>query len=237
MTTFFLFRTCAHAIFLLAVCAVTPVNAQSNAALELVLNQMDKAGATFRTTEASFVWEQYTSVVKETDEQKGKVYFRREGNEIQMAVDVTDPYPKYVLLTGSKLQLFEPRLDRVTEYNIQKNQGEFEMFLVLGFGGGGHAMLKSFDVDYLGSETLDGVETSKLDLVPKSQKIRGMFPHIVLWIDPGDGISVRQQLFQPDGDYRLARYSNIQLNRKISDAVFKLRTKNKTTIESVSPRN
>jgi outer membrane lipoprotein-sorting protein len=142
-----------------------------------------------------------------------------------------------VLLTGSKLQLFEPRLDRVTEYNIQKNQGEFEMFLVLGFGGGGHAMLKSFDVNYLGSETLDGVETSKLDLVPKSQKIRGMFPHIVLWIDPGDGISVRQQLFQPDGDYRLARYSNIQLNRKISDAVFKLRTKNKTTIESVSPRN
>lgn len=224
-------------MFFLAVCAATPANAQSNAALELVLNQMDKAGATFRTTEAGFVWEQYTSVVKETDEQKGKVYFRREGNEIQMAVDVTDPYPKYVLLTGGKLQLFEPRLDRVTEYNIQKNQGEFEMFLVLGFGGGGHAMLKSFDVNYLGSETLDGVETSKLDLIPKSEKIRGTFPHIALWIDPGDGISVRQQLFQPGGDYRLARYSNIRLNQKISDAVFKLKTKNKTTIESVSPRN
>ena len=232
------FRACFPAIVVAAAVLAGPhANGQSNAALERVLDQMDKAGQGFRTTEASFVWKQYTSIVKETDIQKGKVYFRRAGNQTQMAVDVTDPYPKYVLLADGKLQLFEPRLDRVTSYDVEKKQGEFESFLVLGFGGGGHAMLKSFDVKYLGTEKLDGVETAKLDLIPKSPKISGTFPHIVLWIDPARGVSVQQQLFQPDGDYRLAEYSGIQLNQRIPDSIFKLKTNAKTSFQSMSGRN
>lgn len=217
--------------------ACSPAKAQSDQALEQTLNQMDKAGANFRTTQADFVWQQYTSLVKETDTQKGKIYFRRAGNETQMAVDLTDPYPKYVLLSGAKLQLFEPRLDRVTVYDLAKNQGEFEAFLTLGFGGGGHSMSKSFDVKYVGTEKLNGVETSKIDLVPKSAKIRNTFEHIILWIDPARGISVQQQLFQPGGDYRLVLYSGIQINQKIPDSVFKLKTNAKTTTQSVSARD
>jgi outer membrane lipoprotein-sorting protein len=238
MRRFLSFRALLPAIVVLAAILCGPqANTQSNAKLDQVLDEMDKAGQSFRTTQASFFWKQYTSVVKETDIQKGKVYFRRNGGQTQMAVDVTDPYPKYVLLTDGKLQLFEPRLDRVTAYDLEKRQGEFESFLVLGFGGGGHAMLKSFDVKYLGDEKLNGIDTATLDLIPKSAKISNTFPHIVLWIDPARGISVQQQLFQPGGDYRLAEYSEIQLNQKIPDAVFKLKTTAKTSFQSISGRN
>jgi len=41
-------------------------------------------------------------------------------------------------------------------------------------------------------------------------------------------VSVRQQLFEPGGDYRLADYSDIRLNEKIPDSVFKLKTTSKT---------
>jgi outer membrane lipoprotein-sorting protein len=211
-----------------------PTEAQSNSDLERTLGEMDKASSSFRTTEAEFVWQQYTSLVKETDTQKGKIYFRRSGDEIQTAVDLTEPYPKYVLLTGGKLQFFEPQVDRVTVYDLSKNHGEFETFLVLGFGGGGHSMAKSFDVKYADTEKLNGIETSKLDLVPKSAKIRNTFEHILLWIDPARGVSVQQQLFQPGGDYRLVLYSNIQINPKIADSVFKLKTDAKTSIQTVS---
>ena len=95
-------------------------------------------------------------------------------------------------------------------------------------------MLKSFEVKYLGSEKVNGMDTAKLDLVPKSQRVRNTFDHIVLWIDPARGVSVQQQLFEPAGDYRLAKYSDIELNQKISDAVFKLKTTGKTKI--VSPQ-
>jgi outer membrane lipoprotein-sorting protein len=215
-------------------CGSLPAKAQSNADLEHVLDLMDKARESFRSAEASIVSEQYTSVVQQTDTQKGKVYYRRQGNETQMALEFTDPSPKYVVFAAGKLQLFEPRIDRVTAYDAQKNQDEFESFLVLGFGGGGHAMQKSYDLKYLGTEKIAGVDAAKLDLTPRNPKVQNMFPHIILWIDPARAVSVQQQFFQQGGDYRLSKYPDIQLNRKIADSVFKLKTDSKTTFQNMS---
>ena len=202
--------------------------AQSNPDLEKVLNQMDQAAKNFRTTEASFVWDQYQQVVDEHDLQKGNVYFRRTGNDVQMVADITDPDKKYVLFSDAKVQIYQPKIDQVTVYNAGKDKAAFESYLVLGFGGGGHDMLKSFDVKYIGTEKVDGQDTAKLDLVPKTPKVRNVFAHITLWIDPARGVSVQQQLFEPSGDYRLAKYSSIQINQKIPDSVFKLKTTGKT---------
>jgi outer membrane lipoprotein-sorting protein len=189
----------------------------------------------FRTTQAAFVWDQYQKVVDEHDLQKGTVYFRRAGNEIQMAADISDPTPpKYVLFTDSKVEVYQPKIDQVTRYNTGKDRSAFESFLVLGFGGSGQDMLKSFTVSYIGTEKVDGVDTAKLELVPKSQKVRNTFDHIWLWIDPARGVSVQQKLFAPSGDYRLAKYSDIQLNQKIPDAAFKLKTTGRTKV--VSPQ-
>lgn len=196
---------------------------------------MDQTAANFRTTQAAFVWDQYQKVVDETDTQKGTVYFRRAGNEIQMAADISDPTsPKYVLFTDSKVEFYQPKIDQVTRWNTGKDRTAFESFLVLGFGGSGRDMLKSFEVSYIGPEKVDGIDTDKLELVPKSQKVRNTFDHIWLWIDPSRGVSVQQQLFAPSGDYRLAKYSDIQLNQKIPDAAFKLKTTGKTKF--VSPQ-
>jgi len=199
--------------------------------LQRVLAQMDRTAANFRTTQAAFVWDQYQKVVDEHDGQKGTVYFRRAGNEIQMAADITNPEaPKYVLFTGSKVEVYQPKIDQVTRYNTGKDRATVESFLVLGFGGSGKDMLKSFDVKYIDAEKVDGVDTAKLELVPKSAKGRGTFDHIWLWVDTSRGVSVQQQLFEPSGDYRLAKYSDIQLNQKIPDSAFKLKTTGRTKV-------
>src|SRR5207244_13316377 len=74
---------------------------QSDGALERVLTQMDNTAAKSHTTQADFIWQQYSKVVDETDTQKGTVYFRRENNEIQMAAAITDPENKYELLNDN----------------------------------------------------------------------------------------------------------------------------------------
>jgi outer membrane lipoprotein-sorting protein len=203
--------------------------------VQQILSRMDQTAANFRTTQAAFVWDQYQKVVDETDTQKGTVYFRRAGNEVQMAADISDPAPpKYVLFTDSKVEVYQPKIDQVTRYNTGKDRSALEGFLVLGFGGSGRDMLKSFDVSYIGTERVDGVDTAKLELTPKSQKVRNTFDHIWLWIDASRGVSVQQQLFAPSGDYRLAKYSDIQLNQKIPEDRFKLKTTGKTKV--VSPQ-
>jgi outer membrane lipoprotein-sorting protein len=225
---------CRWVLTLVCLAALAAVQApadSSDAALEKVLGEMDSAAEKFHTTEASVVWDQYQKVVDEHEEQKGRVYFRRSASEIQMAADITEPDQKYVLFNGSKVQVYQPKIDQVTVYNTGKNRDAFESFLVLGFGGRGHDMLKSFDVKYLGNESVDGMDTAKLDLVPKATGVRNNVAHIVLWIDPARGISVQQQFFfGSSGDFRLAKYSGIKVNEKIPDSVFKLKTTSRTRI-------
>jgi outer membrane lipoprotein-sorting protein len=147
-----------------------------------------------------------------------------------MAADIKQPAPKYVLFHNGQVQLYEPNLQRVTEYNAGKNKDEFESFLVLGFGGSGEDLKKEFDVKYSGMENVGGVNAAKLVLTPKSERVKNMFATIILWIDPAKGVSVQQQFITADGDYRLAKYSDIELNKNIPDNVFKLKTSGKTTV-------
>lgn len=198
--------------------------------LESVLTKMDEAAAAFKTVETIFVWDQYQKVVDETDTQQGVMFFRRAGNDIEMAADITQPDKKYVLFTGGNVQVYQPKIDQVTKYNAGKNKAEFESFLVLGFGGRGHDLQKSFDVKYAGMENVGGVNAAKLDLTPKAARVKGMFSTVTLWIDPARGISVQQKFTEPTGDYRLAKYSNIKMNQKLPDNVFKLKTTGKTKV-------
>jgi len=194
---------------------------------------MDAAARNFHSAEASFVWDQYQKVVDETDSEKGTIYFRRQDNETQMAADISEPDKKYVVYSGGKVQVYQPKIDQVNEYNAGKNRSDLESFLVLGFGGSGHDLLKSYEVKLLGSENVGGVDAAKLELIPKSEKLHNNIARILLWIDPSPGVSVQQQFFEPDGNYRLAKYSDIQVNQKLPDGVFKLKTTSKTkTISS-----
>ncbi len=213
------------------------VAAAQQPGLEAVLDRMDATAGTFKSAEADFVWDQYEKVVNDTTKQMGKMYFRRSGGQIQMAADISGDTPgdkKYVLYHGDMVRVYQPNIDQVTEYATGKDKGAFESFLVLGFGGRGHDMLRSFDVKLLGSEAAGGVNAAKLQLVPKTQKARGVFDRILLWIDPARGISVQQQFFEPSGNYRLAKYSNIKLNERIPDDAFQLKTTGRTKV--VNPK-
>lgn len=205
---------------------------------------MDTAAASFRTTQAEFEWDAYEKVIDEVDDfQTGTIYYRRTGKEIEMMAEVKKagsdltklkPEPKYVLFSHGKVRMYQPKPDQVTEFDLGKDRSDFESYVVLGFGGSGQDLQKAFDVTYVAPETINGVATAKLKLVPKSDKVRNTYKQIFLWIDLDRGISVQQQFFQPQGDYRLAKYSAIRVNEKIADDVFKLKTTSKT--QTISPR-
>jgi outer membrane lipoprotein-sorting protein len=213
--------------------------------LEAVLKKMDVVAANFHSTQADFEWDIYQKVIDEVDDvETGTIYYRRTGKGIEMMAAVAKagsnsaslkPEPKYVLFSEGKVRMYQPKVDQVTEVDLSKGRSDYESYVVLGFGGSGQELQKSFDVTYLGAETVSGVATAKLKLVPKSEKVRNTYNEIYLWIDTDKGISVQQQFFQPQGDYKLAKYSNIQVNgKKISDEVFKLKTTSKT--QTISPK-
>ena len=225
----------ASIVWLVLVNSFALAQSKDPPALENVLKKMDEAAAHFQSAQAEFVWDQYQRVVDEHDKQEGTVYYKRAGKEIEMLADIRQPDRKIVLYKEGKLQVYQPKIEQVMVYGAGANRGELESYLVLGFGGSGEDLKKSFDVNYGGEEAVDGVATAKLELIPKSEKIRGNFAKIYLWIDPASGISVQQEFMQSQGDTRLAKYSGVKMNAKIGNDVFQLKTSGKT--QFVSPHS
>jgi outer membrane lipoprotein-sorting protein len=182
-----------------------------NAELQKVLSQMDAASAKFQSARADFAWDQYTAVVQSHDLQKGTIAFRRVGGSTEMIAHVkTDddqPSLKDVLYKNGELDFYQPA---VKQEVILRGNSNYERYLTLGFGGSGKDLATNWNINYQGTETIDGVETAKLDLTPKTPS--DQFTHITVWIDPKRAVSLKQQVFQDSGDARTAVYSNIQLN-------------------------
>jgi outer membrane lipoprotein-sorting protein len=211
--------------------------------LQSILRKMDAMASTFRTAQAEFEWDNYQKVIDEVvDVETGTIYYRRAGKDIEMMADVKKSgaslatlksEPKYVLFSEGKIRMYTPKTDQVTVKDLGKNRSDLQSYIVLGFGGSGQDLEKTFDVTYAGTENINGVTTAKLELVPKSEKVRENYNRMVLWIDPDKGVSIQQQLFTPQGDSRLCKYSAIKVNEKIGEDVFKLKTTSKT--QTISP--
>jgi outer membrane lipoprotein-sorting protein len=198
--------------------------------LHKTLAQMDAASAKFQSAQADFEWDDFEAAVQQTDQQFGSIYFEHKGAETRMAAMLTRPQAKQIVYMGGELKLYEPNIDHLTELTAGQNRALYESFTQLGFGGSGTELEKNWTITLQGHEKVDGIETARLDLVPKVANVKNIYSHITLWIDPVRDVSLKQQAFEPSGDYRTAHYTAIKVNEKIPAAVFIVKTTKKTTV-------
>lgn len=191
--------------------------------LKAVLAEMDKAGATFKSAQADIELVQYTYVVKDSDVQTGQIFFRRKGGDLEVSVRILKPHAKQVVIKDGKLIFYDPKINQTTERDITSNRADVESFMNLGFGGRSHDLLKDYDVKMTGWEIVDGVRVAKLELVAKSERLQQFFSKIFLWIDPERDVAVKQQRLESSGDYQVTHYTNIKLNGKFHDDVFRIK--------------
>ena len=120
---------------------------------------------------------------------------------------------------------------QINAYDASAHHDELETFLVLGFGSSGEDMRNAYDIKDLGAETVEGFDTEKLELVPKSASVLVHVPKVILWIDPKLGVSRKQQIYvEKEGDYRLALYGDIEINKNLPKNAFKMKATQKTVI-------
>ena len=196
--------------------------------LATVLAKMNQSAKAFKSAQGDFEFQSYQKLTDDTDTQKGRIYFRRTKNGVDAAFDIGGPAPKQVVYKDGKLQIYEKKINQVTERDVSKNKSDVEAFLSLGFGASGDELQRDYAVKMDDWETVDGVKTAKLDLTPRKEKVQQTYNRIILWIDPERDVLLKQQFFEHSGDYRLAHYTGMKLNEKISDDVFRLKTNGNT---------
>jgi outer membrane lipoprotein-sorting protein len=199
----------ASVAILLAACAFAQ---SSQGDLDKVLNLLDKKSETFKQVQTDFEWDQYQKVVDEHEIQKGVMYFKRSGLNVDVSAVINEPVAKKLVFKNGEVQIYNFKTGDIERHDAGKNRKSFESFLALGFGGRGSDLKKNFELRYVGTENINGKPTFKLELTPKTQEVKSMFPLITLWINQQTGMSEQQKLDQGEGDYRLAKYFNINVN-------------------------
>lgn len=222
----------AAAIFLFA--TMGRAQAPMSGDLNRVLTELDAAAAKFHSAKADFQWDQFERVVSSTDTQTGVIYFEGSGDNARVALDIEtadgQPVKKTVVYSDGVAQFFQQQINQLTVFHAGQKKGQWETYLTLGFGGTGSELQKNWNITYQGMETIDGVQTAKLDLVSKDAAVRSNVTHITIWVDPTRAVSLKQILYEPSGDTKTSYFRHIEYNRKISPSVFKIKTNPKTQV-------
>jgi outer membrane lipoprotein-sorting protein len=191
----------------------------ANWTIEGVLGMMDKSAQDFHTLTADIEHIKYTAVVKDTSTETGHIFVRRDE---KMRIEIAKPDLRTILRTGDALFVYNPKINRVEEYDLGKNRSMVDQYVLLGFGTKSDNIKKSYLVSVVGEEELDHKKTVVLELTPKSEQIRNQIIKIQMWIDEASWLPVQQKFFEAgSGDYFLFHYVNAMKNLKISDAKFK----------------
>ncbi len=78
-------------------------------------------------------------------------------------------------------------------------------------------------------DVLDGDAVVVLELTPKDEEIRERLKKVILWISEESWLPVQQKFSKPGGDYTVAKYSSVKVNRALSASRLKIKTKRDTT--------
>ena len=197
-------------------------SAQETYSLEEVLDNMERVGRDFRGFEATVEQDTVNVLVDFHTVKSGKVYLARrdDGSLLRMTLD--DPPPAEELLVArGKLQLYQPRINLVQEFDLGENRNIAENLLV-GFAASKADMLADYDITLVEEAVIDGVATSVIDLVPKSDRGAAMFATIRLWLDQQRWVPINVRTTEPGGNYRVQKFSDRTINGSIPDSVFEL---------------
>jgi outer membrane lipoprotein-sorting protein len=186
--------------------------------LKDVLANMDKAAASFQSVTAKIRKVAHTAVLNDDDVESGSMWMMREGKNLRMRIEFTEPDPRSVGFQGRRAEIYYPKINTVQEYDLGQHRELVEQFLMLGFGTRGSDLTKDYKVKLVGPAKLDATETDQLELVPKSKKALKRLTRVELWVARDGGYPVQQKFYWPSDDTTTITYSEIKLNPSLTTA-------------------
>ena len=217
-----------RSLFLLILCASAaaaggttkkPGQAAGHITVDGVLRMMDSSAKSFKSLTADLENIKYTAVVKDTSTETGQILVR---HDQKMRIEIAQPDKRTILRAGDSLYLYNPKLNRVEEYNLGKNRSVVDQYVLLGFGSKSENLRKSYDIKLTGEEDLDQRKVAVLELTPKSDEVRAQITKIQMWIDEASWLPLQQKFYEAtEGDYFLFHYTKIKENLKLGEGPFK----------------
>lgn len=189
--------------------------------LSEILSRMNDSAKNLKTVSADLEYTKVTVLVDDKSTETGRLFYRKSKNP-EILISIAKPEAKTVLFKKNKAEIFLPKINQIQEYDLEEQSGLVEQFFLLGFGTESDKLRKDYDFKFLTEEELDGDTTAVLELTPRSENTAAQLTKINLWISEESWLPVQQKFFQPGGDYFVARYTAVRVNRQLPSSTFQI---------------
>jgi outer membrane lipoprotein-sorting protein len=186
-----------------------------------ILLQMGEKSKTLKTVSANLDYTTVNALVDDRSKQSGQVFFRK-GKEPDVFIDFEKPERKLMLLKKNKGQMYLPKMNQVQEADLSQKGDLVQQFLLLGFGSDPNELKKTYDISYLQEVALDDESTVQLELTPRKKDVASQITKVQLWISEDSWLPVQQQFFESNGDYLIAHYTGVKVDKDLPNSTFEL---------------
>lgn len=201
-----------------------PRRTSGDAGASSVLAHMDSAAQELKTVSAGLSYTTVTVLVNDRSTQTGELFFRK-GRHMEVLVRFLKPELKVILFKHNRAEIYYPKINQIQEYDLEKHSNMLQQFLLLGFGTPISSLEGSYKVKALGEKRLGNTPTQLIELTPLRKDVAAQLTHVNLWVSEASWLPVQQEFFEPSGDYLIASYSGMHVNRRLPASVFKIHAK------------
>jgi outer membrane lipoprotein-sorting protein len=200
--------------------------ASSKDSLQDLLERMNAGAAKFQAMSAKVRSTSYLKVIDDTSEETGSVIMKRLGPaEIAARTEFITPDRRTLLFEKGTGMVYMPKANTVQIYDLGKFGEQVDRFLMLGFGTSGTELAHDYDMRIIGSDNIDGISTTRLEMIPKTDAVKKYLAKLELWIPdaPGQPYPIQEKIYQQSGDYQLAHYTDLKINPQIAANALELK--------------
>jgi outer membrane lipoprotein-sorting protein len=188
-----------------------------------ILADMNEASKRLKTVSANLEYTKFTVLVDDKSTESGQLFFRK-SKTTEIRIDIQKPDSKTLLFKKNKGEIYFPKINQIQEYDLAQKSDLVQQFLLLGFGTDTNELKKNYNVTYIKEEDLEGETdtTVLLELVPRKANGAAQISKIQLWVSEDSWLPAQQKFFESGGDYLIAHYSGVKVNRDLANSKFEL---------------
>jgi len=186
-----------------------------------ILSQMNEASKRLKTVSANLEYTTVTKLVDDKSTESGQLLFRR-GKTPEIRIDFRQPETKVLIFKRGRGEIYLPKINQIQEYNLEQKSDLVQQFLLLGFGTESNDLKKAYSIKYAGEEDLEGDSTAVLELTPRQANVAAQITKVQIWVSEESWLPVQQKFLEPGGDYLVATYSGVKVNRNLPSSQFDL---------------
>jgi outer membrane lipoprotein-sorting protein len=187
-----------------------------------VLAKLDEKAKAFTSVEAKLSSVQVVEDVKTTP-QSGKFFIKMANGKPRLVWDATEPKNERMLVLIDKGvgTVYFQDTKNVKRGKVDENSDVYQL-LLLGFGVPAATLNRNYSAEVKAPQSVGSVQAVVLELKSITAST-AKYPRITLYLDPQTWTPVRTRVYERSGNYNDYTYSDIKLNKNVSDSVFNVK--------------